>query len=122
MRYLLALFLLSVSAFAQTITIPAQTVTATITIQGTTVKVPITIPSQKVAWPFTGITWANSALVVNGTVTAKQLSLTGGPALPTSSSGYYLFKLTNGVLSPVAYPPVTPAVTATKVVAPAKAK
>src|SRR5271156_1794844 len=106
-KLLFAVLMMSVGAFGQTITTPQQVVTTTITIQGTTVKVPITIPSQKVAWPFTGITWANSALTVNGTVTAKQLSLTGGGALPASASGYYLFQLVNGVLTPVAYPPAT---------------
>jgi hypothetical protein len=95
--------------------IPAQTVNSPLVVNGTTVQLSIAIPAQTVQVPAstsglpTGITWANGVLTVAGSITATQVTLSGGPALPASPSGLYVLQLVNGVLEPVALPPITAA-------------
>jgi hypothetical protein len=104
---LIFLFLLSVSAFAQSVTIPAQTVVTPVTINGTAVNITITIPAQTVALPATslpsGFTWANGVLTVPGSISATSVSLTGGSALPTCASNLYLWQYSAGELQPYCY-------------------
>ena len=105
---LLALLFLSASAFAQSITIPAQTFPTTVTINGTPVTITITVPSQAVALPASaslppGMTYANNVLTVNGSITTASVSLTGGTALPTCASNLFLWQLSAGILQPTCY-------------------
>jgi hypothetical protein len=97
-------------------TIPAQTITSPLVVNGTTVQLSIVVPAQTVQLPASGggtgslpagLTWTNSVLAVAGSITATQITLSGGPALPASSTGLYVLQLVNGALQPVAYPPIT---------------
>lgn len=101
-----------------TITIPAQTVTSPLTVNGTKINLSIAIPAQAITIPDSsgglpaGLTWSNGVFTVAGSITASQVTLTGGPTLPPSDSGLYVLQLVNGVLEPVAYPPISAASTA----------
>lgn len=129
MKRLIFAFLLScLTSFAQSITIPAQTITTPVTINGFTAKITITVPAQTVALPASGgtalpsgITWANNVLTVAGSVQATSVSLTGGPALPTCTSGLFLWQLVSGTLTPACYvaPTLTvPAITVSQAASP----
>jgi hypothetical protein len=114
---ILALLMWSAAAFGQSsVTIPAQTFITPLTINGTTIQLTITVPSQTVALPTTapsstlpaGVTFSTTGgLTVAGPITATSLNLTSGPALPTCTSGLYLWQLVSGVLQPACYTPST---------------
>lgn len=101
----------STFGYAQTpLVIPSQTVVTPVTVNGTAIQLTITIPAQTVTIPAqgaaalpTGLTWANGVFTVAGSISTTQLALTGGPSLPPSTSGLYLWQLVTGVLQPVAY-------------------
>jgi hypothetical protein len=128
MRNLLfAFFLSATTSLAQSITIPAQTISTPLTINGTTVQISITIPSQTVALPAAGpglppgMTYSQSAgltvtggVTASGAVTGSELAVTGGSAVPTCSSGLYLLQYTasTNMLTPACYTPTSiPAIT-----------
>lgn len=130
MRKLLALFLLSIPAFAQNLVIPAQTFQTPVIFNGATYTVTITVPSQTVPLPAvtatlpTGLTYANNVLTVAGGISTPALTLTGGPALPACASGFYLWSLnsTTKVLTPSCYTPpalTVPPVTVSQAAPPA---
>jgi hypothetical protein len=109
-KLLFALFLSTTASFAQSITIPAQTFTTPVTINGTTVQISVTVPAQAVPLPATGtglptgMTYSQSA----------GLTVTGGSAVPTCSSGLYLLQYTasTNMLTPACYTPTSiPAIT-----------
>jgi hypothetical protein len=117
---LLAFALSCVSAGAQTVTLPARTVTQTVTLNGRSAQLTFTIPAQTVLIPKpavvtpplpTGITFSNGVLTVAGSISATALNLTGGATTPVSASGLYLLQLTDGFFHPVPYVPYVPAVT-----------
>lgn len=98
------------------VTIPAQTVTSPLVVNGVTVNLSIAIPAQTIQVPAggggtstlpAGLTWSGGVLAVAGAITATQITLSGGPALPPSASGLYVLQNVGGVLEPVAYPPLT---------------
>lgn len=119
MKQIILALMLTGSALAQSITIPAQNVSVTIN----KVKYTITVPAQTVKLPPyvlpAGLTWtpatstASGVLTIPGNVSASSLILTGGPALPKSDSGLYLLQMqANGFLTPTPYVPyVLPALT-----------
>lgn len=120
--FLLSLFLLAGSAFAQTATIPANSMTFTGTVNG--IAITLTGPKVAVSVPITGIT-ASSGLpngmtysstaglnvvgpiTSNGLITGTQLSLTSGTAPATSPTGFYVYSLVNGVYALVPLPAVS---------------
>lgn len=126
---------------AQAITIPAFNVQVTINNTPVQIQVAIpqfSVPAQVVPLPASaaalpaGITWtpANGstpgllnvagAITASGQVTAPSLDMTGGSALPPSTSGLYVWQLTSGELQPVAFTPyVLPALTVSQAAAPA---
>lgn len=118
MRLKLALLLAFASSHvyvnAQSITIPAHSFSQTITINGKPTKVTITEPAQtvKIPAPVTalpkGLTFANGVLTVSGSIKASSINLTGGPSMPVSANGLYIFQLKGGYLQPVPYVPYTP--------------
>lgn len=112
MTKLISIALLAAStAFAQSITIPAQNVTVTIgrtkgtiTIPAQTVPLPATLPAGWVWTPAAGTT--PGLLTIPGSISASSLTMTGGPALPKSASGLYLWQAqATGILTPVPYVP-----------------
>lgn len=116
---------------AQTVAFPATPITVPVTINGTVVNITFTIPAQTLACTGcggssglpTGLTFSNGVFNVTGsiiassTVTATQISLTGGPALPTCTTNTYVLSLTSGVLSPACL--TLPGITVTQAASPA---
>jgi hypothetical protein len=64
-----------------------------------------------------GILNIAGSMVASGSVTATQLSLTGGPVLPTCTTNTYVLGLSSGVLSPICL--TLPGITVTQASSPA---